>query len=222
MKKRYLIIVFLLVSSLMGCSFSPKVMMEIDWVDFIQLNGNHYLSTKHVLEKSSVGPEIAKIRFQVADNVLDPHYEAKNGDAAFLEAGTSVYKVNGYKENFRIAIIHEDKLRIYEAYDSHTGHIASDYLDLENKVDSILIKDSEDNHIIKQITSKETIDKIAASIMSSPIRRDVHSDGERYFVTLHFKDGTESSLAYWPQTGKLGASLLVTSDFRSMVDVPNS
>jgi hypothetical protein len=70
----------------------------IDWVDFIKLNGHSYqgIYTGTLSDPSLVGKEIGTVKFRVSDNVTNPNYKIKDGDAAFLEKGTKIYDV---KEN---------------------------------------------------------------------------------------------------------------------------
>ena len=81
--------------------------IEIDWVDFIVLNNINYLGNyngDNKYEQGSIDGVIGKVTFNVSKNVKDPAYKIKNGDAAFLPVGTEIYKIKGFKPEFRIAV----------------------------------------------------------------------------------------------------------------------
>lgn len=68
----------------------------IDWVNFVQVGSTQYVAgpaSLTVLKETDLGPIYAHVRFKVSGNVCDPGYRLKDGDAAFLEPGTSIYLV---------------------------------------------------------------------------------------------------------------------------------
>lgn len=72
-----------------------EVATVIDWVDFIQFEGKHYVAAESAVlaEGSGIGEKIGAVEFKVADNVDNPYYQIKNGDAAFWEKGTALFRV---------------------------------------------------------------------------------------------------------------------------------
>jgi hypothetical protein len=88
-------------SSTQGCGN-----VHIDWVDFIQLGTTQYvagLATPTAIPESELGAVVAHVKFKVADNVCDPNYKPKDGDAAFLEPGTAIYEVNDQPASKEVA-----------------------------------------------------------------------------------------------------------------------
>jgi hypothetical protein len=73
--------------------------VQIDWVNFIQIGSTQYVAgptqSPAVLQETDLGPVYAHVKFKVSGNVCDPNYRLKDGDAAFLDAGTPIYQVNG-------------------------------------------------------------------------------------------------------------------------------
>jgi hypothetical protein len=80
---------------------------SIDWVNFIQVGSTQYIaaaaSPPVVLQESDLGPVYTHVKFNVSANVCDPGYRLKDGDAAFLDAGTPVYQVNGHPAGAELA-----------------------------------------------------------------------------------------------------------------------
>src|SRR5262245_44550049 len=106
-------------SSSNGQSSSNFQHVQIDWVDFIRFGGITYtrppVGSGRALNASDLGPVFATIHFKLDGNVQDPGYQSKDGDAAFLPAGTKVYAVKGYKPTFRLAAYQNGEIQLYES-----------------------------------------------------------------------------------------------------------
>ena len=64
---------------------------QIDWVNFIEVGSMQYVAgpqSRTVLQDSDLGAVYADVKFKMSGNVCDPNYRLKDGDAAFLDAGT--------------------------------------------------------------------------------------------------------------------------------------
>lgn len=102
-----------------GCQLPgrpPGCAAAIDWVDFVQVGGTHYVAAPASdTSDADLGPVYAKVKFRVSDNVCDPGYRIKDGDAAFLEAGTPLRLVNGHPAAEELAARRDGRLVIYQA-----------------------------------------------------------------------------------------------------------
>ena len=91
---------------------------QIDWVNFIQIGPAQYvagLQPPTVLQESDLGPVYAHVKFKVSGNVCDPSYRLKDGDAAFLDAGTPIYQVNGQPPSMQLAAHSNGSIVVYQA-----------------------------------------------------------------------------------------------------------
>ena len=89
---------------------------SIDWVDFIQVGSTQYvagLQAPAALDESDLGPVFAKVKFKVSGNVCDPNYRIKDGDAAFLESGTPIYRVIGHPASEELAARFNGKIQLF-------------------------------------------------------------------------------------------------------------
>ena len=96
-----------------GCSN-----VQIDWVDFIEVGTTQYLAgpgAPTTLSESDLGPVVAHVKFKVADNICDPNYKPKDGDAAFLDPGTPIYQVNGQPTSKVVAARRSGQIITYVA-----------------------------------------------------------------------------------------------------------
>lgn len=97
---------------------SPSCNAQIDWVNFIQVGSMQYVAgpqTPAVLQESDLGPIYAHVKFKVSGNVCDPNYRLKDGDAAFLDAGTPIYQVVGQPPREQLAARFNGQIVVYRA-----------------------------------------------------------------------------------------------------------
>ena len=97
------------------------MVMEIDWVDFVRLNGIDYYS--------GLGGEVPPVAAEKLGRVLGrveceysvlkfsemPGTPAADGDAAFLDVGTEVHAVPGFDPACRVAAEHDGAIHVYLA-----------------------------------------------------------------------------------------------------------
>ena len=91
---------------------------HIDWVNFVQVGSTHYVAgpaSPTVLRESDLGPVYAQVKFRVNENVCDPNYRPKDGDAAFLEPGTPIYQVIGRPPGEQLAARFNGAILLYSA-----------------------------------------------------------------------------------------------------------
>jgi hypothetical protein len=91
---------------------------QIDWVNFIQVGSTRYVAGPQPpasLQSSDMGPVYAHVKFKVSGNVCDPNYRLKDGDAAFLDAGTPIYQVDGHPPGDLLAAMFDGSFVAYRA-----------------------------------------------------------------------------------------------------------
>jgi hypothetical protein len=92
--------------------------MAITWVNFIEVGATEYFwgtVSATMLQASDLGPVYAHVKFKVNDNVCDQSYHPKDGDAAFLEAGTPIYQVMGQPPSEQLAARFNGHILLYLA-----------------------------------------------------------------------------------------------------------
>lgn len=138
--KGRVICVLAIILLLSGCSsmrhnlFGAQTI--IDWVDFVKLNGKSYVGLYDAViqEPSDITDVVVgTVNFKVADNVTNSNYQTRDGDAAFLEVGTPLYKVKGYDNNEIIAAKDDQRIGGYKLYvqDDDVRSIRKHYMDLD-------------------------------------------------------------------------------------------
>ncbi|MEI4770406.1 hypothetical protein WAX74_12240 [Psychrobacillus sp. FJAT-51614] len=92
----------------------------IDFVDFVKINDKEYEALYSVIiaDPKNIGEKIGEVKFKVSDNVSNPSYRTKDGDAAFWDKGTEIFSVTNRED--LIAIKDESIVNGYRIYYSRS------------------------------------------------------------------------------------------------------
>lgn len=212
-------------TGLLSCTFSPSSSTtQIDWVNFVQFAGITYLAhSLHVgrpLQTSDLGPVFATVKFKLEGNVQDPAYRAKDGDAAFLDAGTIVYTMKGYTPAFRLVAHSNNGLLLFEADTNPQAKKGADLLDLMEKVSYIGLNSERDGTTeLAAIKDPKQVVRLVSMVLQAPVdQHAVNQSGIMYFLVFHLKDGTAVTRAYWLDSGELARGILLPKAFGTAVE----
>lgn len=212
-----------------GCSMNQNIVESpgqtlIDWVDFIKLNDISYQSNYsrlgRELTKEDLGEPFATVSFNVSENIFSSTYRTKNGDAAYLDEGTVIYRVKGYQPNYRLAAIRNNRVVLYEAYYNPSAQVGADYLDIQSKVNYFSINSETDGETeITRIEDIDEINRLIELLLTSPIVDDSNlRTGKRYFLALHLQDGTVTNHAYWHEARFVYMGINVPYAFTEIIE----
>jgi hypothetical protein len=202
---------------------ASRVRVAIDWVPFVRFNGIDYLESPpaggRAPRQRDLGPVFATVRFKLDGNVQTPSYHAKNGDAAFLAAGTPVYTVHGYKPIFRLAAYELGHLALFEADANLRARRGADLLDLAGKVRFIGINSPQDGTTqIAAITSRAQVATLVAQVLNARAVSGLSNpSGRQYFIAFHLCDGTAVTRSYWTGSGDLAPGIRVPQSFQRAI-----
>jgi hypothetical protein len=116
-----LAVVLCAVLLLAGCTrdWNPLRHTIIDWVDFVKVDGNTYehLYGTVLADANAISEQVvSEVRFKLDENVTNPNYKSKDGDAAFLEEGTKLYAIKGLTTDHYLAAADTDAINGYKIY----------------------------------------------------------------------------------------------------------
>jgi hypothetical protein len=197
--------------------------VQIEWVNIVQFGGIQYVASMSQVGRApmdaDVGLVFATVQFKLADNVHDPNYRLKDGDAAYLDAGTSVYRVRGYAPTFRLVARFAGRLTFYEADTNPHATTGADLLDIGGKVRSIGINSQQDGKTeLGAIRDPTQVGALVAMILHAPVNPQYQeSDSATYFIALYLDDGTAVTCAYWLNSGELARGIVLPSAFGAAV-----
>ncbi len=215
----------LCLAGLGACAGGPSSgsTVQTDWVNVVQFGGIQYLATSipggRAPTAADVGPVFATVQFKLADNVHDPNYHLKDGDAAYLDAGTPVYRVLGYAPTFRLVARFANRLTFYEADTNPHARTGADLLDISGKVRSIAVNSPQDGTTeLGVMTNPTQVEALVAMVLSAPVDQQFQErDSTTYFIAFHLNDGTAVSRAYWLGSGELARGILLPPAFGEAV-----
>jgi hypothetical protein len=173
-----------------------------DYIDFVRVGGITYHSgtrpvSGRALRDGDLGARVAVVRCKLAERVVDdPDQRYLDGDAAYLDKGTALYAVNGYRPTFRLAARRDGELVLYEADENPRARTWVDLLDVGGKVRWIGVNDDH-NRQRAAIRDPRQVARLVEELLGSPVGKRVACADERpVFLAFHLDDATATSLAY--------------------------
>ncbi|MFB3165083.1 hypothetical protein ABLO26_27370 [Neobacillus sp. 179-J 1A1 HS] len=171
MKKWGLFIILLIL--LTGCRSTPfDGHAVIDWVDFIKWEGIEYngIYSGVLADEKFIGEKLGTVKYKVADNVTNPNYKIRNGDAAFHEKGTEIFIIHGHSN--LIAVKDASQINGYRVYYSRDAteqqwHFKNVPLDKVNKIEIYQPYTSEGNKLLSTYTNHEELKHILELLKNS-------------------------------------------------------
>ena len=108
-------------TSSQDCPYGGSDSVIIEWVDFFKYRGVTYTNSYDLgrkIDPNEVGSVYARVRCHLADQVTDPSYKSRSGDAAYLPVGKKMRRVKGHPPTQVLATFWQGRWSAYasEAY----------------------------------------------------------------------------------------------------------
>ena len=195
-----------------------------DYVNFVKLNGITYTADRPVvgrtLRDGDLGPVHATVRCSLREKMDPNRADPQDGDAAYLDAGTPVYQVRGYRPTFRLAARQDGQLVIFEADTNPRARVGRDLLDLEGKVRRISVNSQSDGTTeLGAITDPKQVAGMVGMLLAGPVDQWVEPASEQTprLLAFHLRDGTATVRAYDPATRRVQRGIGVPQRFGELV-----
>lgn len=151
-------------------------------IDLIRFGGITYLTFRiekePPLQEENLGLEFGQVAFKLSEPS-----GPQDGYATFLEVGTPVYTVKGYKPEFILAARRNNKLVLYLSGTNPSAETGSDLMDLEGKVKYIGVNSNYDIKTeLAAIKDQSQVDSLVRMVLDAPVDqniRDVNQDNGR-------------------------------------------
>ena len=207
----------------------PREAVDIYWPHMIQFGGIHYLARWRLpgeatreadrdLTVEDLGPELYRIAFK-SDGYVGIGYRYQDGDATYMNPGTPVYAVKGYAPEFRLAILEEDRVTLFDADTNPLAKTGEDLLDIRGKVAAVDVLSEEDARtVFGTIDEESQVKRFIEMVLQSPVDQ-THRDheGPRYFLGFRLADGTSVVRSFWLESGELSRGIMTDPFVASMV-----
>jgi hypothetical protein len=196
----------------------------IEWVDILMIDDiqyeHHY--PEPVNENLPItieeGRELGKVAYKMADSACSNH-KMKNGDAAFLAAGTSIYKVIGYPTS--LIVVANDE--VYVANTNEKAKTAGELYPLDKLVKNIYIESTEDGKRMHTF-SQPSKDKFLAAFSKMKLE-DIQTlidegqlDGTRLFLEIELNNGVSFRQIYWVDSNTFHNGAIGNDEIKEVIN----
>jgi hypothetical protein len=195
-------------------------------LDFITFDKVHYLrwaeEPGRALTRADLGIEFATVECSYGEDRLGCAF-GRDAAAAFMPAGTRVYAVRGYRTEFRLAAVVNDRVFLYQVWRNPRARVGGDLFDIAGKVRAIDVQRGEPSPATAsnpaRIAAKDVealVDMMLRGRMRPP---RAYTYGEpRYWLTIWLADGTTLGRPYFPESSELMDGLVVPAEFGSTLE----
>jgi hypothetical protein len=200
-----------------------------DYVNFVKLNGITYTADRPVvgrtLREGDLGPVHARVRCSLRDKLDPTRRGPQDGDAAYLEAGSPLYQVRGYRPTFRLAARQDGRLVVFEADTNPGARVGRDLLDLDDKVHRISVNSHADATTeLGAITDPKQVAGMVRMLLAGPVDQRIEPTSEQtvWWLAFHLRDGTATVRAYDSAARHVQRGILVPRRFGQLVQAAAS
>ena len=201
-----------------------------DWAHSIQFGGITYLAKgslvgpiitegERALTTEDLGSELYRVAFRIEGYSGYPHLD---GDATYLNPGTPVYGVKGYVQEFRLAILEDGGVRLFESDTNPLAKTGEALLDIRGKVTSIDVLSTKnsikvlgtkvengEDVVLGKIEEERAIERFVEMVLDSPVDQGNRDrEGPRYFLDFRQADGTSVVRAFWLESGEISQGIM--------------
>ena len=171
---------------------------QIDWVPFVKVGGRSYTSmfstAANTVPASALGDLVAKVSCEIGSVVGNPDFRARNGDAAYLPAGTELRSFAHADPELRLAVHEDGAWRVYEVGEVPGAHTGADVLDLTGGVEKVELLDGETaSKVLGSVSDPAEVKRLVDAVLAAPaVAPDYERLGDEapVFVRFTLDDGT--------------------------------
>lgn len=208
-----------------GCPHSVDTATVVDYVPSVKVNDRMYVREpvepdEEPLDDADLGDPVAQTRCKLSGVVADPDYRPQNGDAAFLEPGTTLRAVEGFDPGFRLAAQVDGEARLYEADTVPGAQHGADVLgDLAGKVTAINVNSQQDGEtVLGRITDQGRVQRLIDMVLDAPVTQARPTGTEeRYFVEFTLEDAPPVTRVLFVTDDLLHRGIQVPEEFTAAI-----
>ncbi|SRR6266536_3417983 len=195
-------------------------------LDFVTFDGIDYLrwteEPGRTLVRADLGSEFATVECSYGEDRAGCPF-GRDAAAAFMPAGTRFYAVRGYRTDFRLAAVWNDRVFLYQAWRNPRAKVGGDLFDIAGRVRAIDVQRGQPTPAAPGKPARiaaPDVDAVVAMILRGEMRPPrAHAFGEpRYWLTFWLADGTTLGRPYFTETGEVMDGLVVPAELRIILE----
>ena len=196
-----------------------------DWVAFVQHAGVQYLPNwpRSTVPEHRLGPVVGTVTCRRSTSTRGAGEPVRDGDAAYLPAGTELRALAGVDPTLRIAVHVTDGWEVYDAQDVDSASNGADLLDLRQVVRVSLVESQDGTDVVRSLDAAADLARLVAAIRSAPVipqdEVQQHVRGPLWFVRFELAQGPSVQKAWYPDGGILFPRIVAPPVLRDLLKV---
>lgn len=211
-----------------GCPRTVGSFSSVSWVDVLHIEGRTYERVDVVaphrssIDRSQLAEQLGTIKCTTANDVQDPGYDLRDGEATFLAPGTPVHALAGTDVSFRVVAVDGGEPVVYEHRDLAGGSGADLLLfPAEGVVAITFLSDIDGRTVLGKLTEPDTVRAFVEDLQAAAVGdRPNLGEEPRVFVALEFADQPPVTLVTYPAHGITTAGLRLPEAVLEQVPPP--
>lgn len=199
---------------------------QIDWVPFVKVDGRRYEAVQspaeNLVTESALGDVVATVSCRIGDVVGDPQFRARDGDAAYLPAGTELRTFASANPELRLAVRENGEWRVYEVGEVPGARTGADVLDLAGGVVKVELLDGDTaTEVLGSVSGPAEVRRLVDAVLAAPATEADHEwsgDEAPVFVRFTLTDATVVQRAWHRSGGVLASQIAAPAELRMLLD----
>lgn len=212
-----------------------------DWVPFVRYDGTHYYNIqlfateedRHELSTAIIGPVHGQTK-RMLSSIEGCNITERDGDAAYLKAGTNLHTVQGFDSRYLLATVEVREtssvtppvfiVSVFEATYREDAKVGRDLFDLTDKMVAAWRMSSPEPSAYEMLRIEDpaTLADLARAIEEAPVRYESPpTDGEGSSILfMEIEGGIVVRHAYDESSGYLGPGISLSDAARAILREP--
>ncbi|MBW7476593.1 hypothetical protein K0T92_17890 [Paenibacillus oenotherae] len=194
---------------------------EIDYINAFKFDGITYSELYDSdLSKVERGERIGEIGYMLSGHACSD-YQMQDGDATLLDIGTELYKVKGYKQQFRIWAGN----KLFQVSNNPSASTIKELYDIDGRIASVRFESGIDGSPMNAFTSNavalfaEEYMKLKIEDETALRKQTKNLSGDSYFMRITLDDGTSFRILYWLKHNVISPGAYATAQLNEVVNM---
>lgn len=212
--------------ALPACEAASSGIDHCDWVSFLVHSGIEYHSLDVPVEPGGINEKIGEVLHEVKSDECER--ELRDGDAAYVKAGSDIVSLEEYDPSFRLGVETEEGTILYQVSRNDEATKGGELLPIDGLVVSIRVVEPawvaggpRGRTTLGLVKEPGVIDRLVQNILTAPVdyeRFPTEENGvydAQVYLAIRLSDGTTLDPRYWPGfSGRIDPGIFLPEQFR--------